>query len=61
MIYTTGAAGAALHLSTHTVRVYCIRYGVGKRHGRDWLLQESDLDTIRKRMRGKGENHGTAP
>lgn len=55
MIYTTSEAGAILDLAPVSIRQYCHRYQIGTRRGRDWFLEDSDLDVIRVRMRDHPE------
>lgn len=52
--YTTHTAAAALGLTPNTVARYCARYGVGQKHGRDWLLTADDLQVIKLRMGKRG-------
>jgi hypothetical protein len=52
--YTTAQAAQVLNLSTNAVAVYCKRYGVGTKHGRDWLLTDNDMQIIKLRMGKRG-------
>ena len=58
-IYTTKQAGEILGLAENTVRTYILRYNIGTRHGRDWILTKKDLDTIRSRMGNRGKHRNT--
>jgi hypothetical protein len=55
-MYTTREAAAQLGLSPHTVLKYTLRYGVGQKKGPIWLLSESDMDTIERRMRRRADS-----
>ena len=59
VIYTAKEAGAVLDLAHSTIRQYCHRYGIGTKHGRDWLLEDKDLDIIRSHQREEGDDLGT--
>lgn len=52
--YTTAQAARVLNLSTNAIARYCTRYGVGIKHGRDWLLTDNDLQIIKLRMGKRG-------
>jgi hypothetical protein len=54
MVHTTTQAARILELSPHSIRAYCTRYGVGTKHGRDWLLTDNDLQIIKLRMGKRG-------
>ena len=51
-IYTTKEAAAALGVSTRRVQQACSRDGIGRKHGRDLLLTDADIEYMRSR-RGK--------
>jgi predicted transcriptional regulator len=52
--YTTHTAAALLGLTPNAIARYCTRYGVGSKHGRDWLLTDDDLQIIKLRMGKRG-------
>jgi predicted transcriptional regulator len=52
--YTTTQAAKLLGLTPNAVAVYCTRYDVGTKHGRDWLLTDNDLQIIKLRMGKRG-------
>ena len=51
-IFTAAEAAKILGLSKESMRAYATRYGVGTKHGRDWLFTKEDIEAIRSR-RGK--------
>lgn len=51
VLYTTGEAAEVIGLAKRTIQAYCTRYGIGEKRGRDWWLEDKDLDVIRARMR----------
>jgi len=50
IIYTTKEAATALGVSTRRVQQACKRDGLGRKHGRDLLLTDADMEYIRSRM-----------
>ena len=52
--YTTTQAAKLLGLTPNAIAVYCKRYGVATKHGRDWLLTDNDLQIIKLRMGKRG-------
>lgn len=54
MIYTCKEAGDILGLASTSIRVYCHKYSVGYKKGRDWLLTDDDLGVIQSHMGQQG-------
>ena len=52
--YTTRDAARKLDLSWRSIAKYCIRYRVGEKIGRDWILTDIDLSRIKARMGKRG-------
>lgn len=48
-LLTTKQAAELLGLTPGTVRVYCRRYDVGTKRGRDLWLTPADVETLRNR------------
>ena len=49
-IYTTTEAATALGVSRRRVQQACSRDGIGRKHGRDLLLTDADVEYIRSRV-----------